>query len=628
MKLGFALDGDDYAALHESGGVDAIVACDPDVAFSLRDCRDAPRLFSPWDFVDAGARAASRRLLDEALDHWRRHSTIALDGVDLLAIAGFRHVGWVSRFVWCDTIARTALAALCPREVVLVAIPPVHGLMREPANRRFPLLQSFARCHAERLGMHVTWAAARDAAEAPSKIDTCDTGDAGDARRIDPGAELRGRRYALLYATGGDLLRQRIVAEHLDPPGLLRVHVHKQARPEHVQGMRGCCDHVWHESRLDCPIAEHDLDRVSLAAARQRELLHDCPTSLRSLFANEHLDTHYRFLFGEYAAAMARHVRRWHALFDAAEPSIVVAHYQASVLDVAALRGVPALALPHGSNMGFEPWYRTFPRGCTVGVISRTQKRLLIRSGMDRRSLIVTGDPGLDAARSAPVVACMDRPQRRPCVLVCSSHFGLLSKLDELPPCDWRVALRVVEELAALAARRNEWCFVFKCHPRFDHPEIYAALASAHVQIETTAPIAPLIADADVVVFPGVISSTMVEAGLAGKAVYLLTAPLVDFSPERWGLRDWPMVPDVRALDAELSSVLGSQEARATAVLRTQAGLAHYLDGAPANASRRCGNLIRRLARRGPLDHAADAARRSALQRRAAIPAQLEVSGR
>lgn len=600
-SLALVHDAADYDAIVASGNsVDSLVACDPEIHVELR--RRGVAHLTPWDLVDAARFDALRRTERELIAFWREHAHAACDGVNLLACADFRHAGALSRILWCHAIVDGALRHARPDRVIVIEQPPRHGLSQPPEVRTFPLLQSMLAGEAEGDGVVVS----RCATHAPQAAfdDTVARRRAQPhAARRDDADRLANQRFILVHGNGIDLDRQRELAAAIRARcDLPLVHLHRDSTADRVAALDTVFDCAWNESQF-----AQTADSMVVAALARDALrrwhaaVQNAPQPIRDVLSNPGLCAHFDFIFGDYLARLADHAATWTRFFDRHRPAALVTHYQAPILDVAVARGIPALILPHGANMDFSQWYSGMP-ACRIGALSETHREVLVGAGVDSSRIAITGDPWLGRTRPAKCRESAKRdiglPGDRPLVLLCTSQLGWLAKNESLPQTQWRGAIETLLEIRALADRRPQWQFALKCHPRYDHHELYPLLFSGGgvMPIYCDESIYEVAAAADVVVFANVHSSAMIECAALGVPTLLLCDQMPGFDFDRTGLSRWPLVRSVARLEKTLAAVLCGSQARSEAVEKTRLGLAHYLRGTPTDPLGAAATLVVELA--------------------------------
>jgi len=601
-NLALLLDCDDLASFEAAGvAPNRIVACDPELHCLLAD-RGVEHQ-TPWDFVRADEFAAIRRHEADLIAHWRKCAVAEYLGVNLLASAGFRHISALSRLVWCEVIATRVLDELKPKCVAVIDEAGGHALLQPPENRRFPLLQAIFAGAAQMRGVEIRLV---HRSEATAYRDVVAAASQREAQAPTPDArpELPKRDFVLFHGNGIDLDRQReLAALFRRRTDLPLVHLHRNSTPDRVAALDSAFDSAFSEFRFARAAPPRVVELLQEAARETwTRGLASANDRVRGTLSNPGVQRHLAFVFGDYLHRIADHVETWSAFFDAHRPRALVTHFQAPIVDVAVACGVPTLVLPHGSNMGFAEWYRSMPK-CAVGVVSNLQREQLCAAGVDGSRLVVSGDAWLSRFAGEALAPAAARTQlgldpARPTVLLCTSHLGWIAAQEMLPTIDWRAALATMKSIATMAAQKQRWQFILKCHPRYDHHDLYARIFAnaANVRVLRHEPIG-LVADAaDAVAFCNVISSAMVECALRGRPTWLLCDSMVTYRRDEWGLDRWPHLTSVLRLEKRLDAVLSDRAIWDQELALTRVGLAHYLDGAPADAELASATLIHRLA--------------------------------
>lgn len=604
--LALLLDADDLAALDAAGVAPRrIVACDPEL-HCLLDERGIEH-DTPWTFVRADDFSAIRRREADLIAHWRKHAVATYLGVNLLEAAGFRHISAMSRLVWCEAVALRAIDALKPRSVVVLDEAGGHALLQPPDHRLFPLLQAIFAGAAQMRGVEIQLVR-RGASGAFRDV----VASAAQRDRNSPAAEraeLPARNFLLFHGNGIDLDRQRELAAVLRSRGdVTLIHLHRNSTPDRVAALDSVFDHALNELDLARPAPPRVVELLQQSARDGWSRgLTDANEHVRATLSNPGVRRHFDFIFGDYLSRIADHVETWSAFFDAHRPRALVTHFQAPIIDVAVACGVPTIVLPHGSNMGFAEWYRSMPR-CTVGVISNTQRDQLRAAGVDESRLVVSGDAWLDRFTGEPLASQVARARlgldsSRPTIAFCTSQLGWIASQEMLPTVNWRLAIETMKALAEFAGSRPQWQFIVKCHPRYDHHDLYARLFSLapNVRVRRHESIG-LVADAaDAIVFCNVISSAVVDCALRGRPTWLLCDSMVNYRRDEWGLDRWPHLTSTLRLEKRIDAVLSDTAVWEQELALTRVGLAHYLDGAPTDAAQAAATLAARLADEPPV---------------------------
>ncbi|MEP0848433.1 MAG: hypothetical protein HRF50_16625 [Phycisphaerae bacterium] len=650
--------------LHDDHDLTDVLACVPqalagtvlafDTDIHLRLLSTGVEHITPWHVVGHGEYAQVQRLENAIWRHWTRNARLPFEGLDLLGMAAYRHVSAFARLAWAAYALRRVVEALNPQRVFVFAELPAHGLDQPADYRRMPLLSGLLRGLADERGLHVHPIPRGAASEFHDQVAERDC---GAAEPVDLGSLARGRPLVLAYANGTELLRQRPLIEALEKQGgCAAIQVYKTAEADVLASLAGSL--VLHESQLCPPGAAPDVHGIATAArARLQSAATEPSADAALVFRNPHLRSHFDFLFGSYAARMARHVRAWRRAFSAMRPAALLTSYQAPALDVATDIGVPCLVLPHGlMTIGQPTQFTTLPRGAHIAAISRLHRERLLATGVSAARIHVTGDPwstrlAAEADRFRDTATAREATERarrrlditpdRRMVLLCTGSYGMPSVIPHLPQTDWRDALRQIRRLGELCGRRPEWAFVLRCHPRFDYQRLYDEV-NRRLPADRRLVIAPgnlslteLAAAADVVCVWNVVTSALVEASLVGRPVIQCLPSVIWCDREQWGIDAWPEVAGVEALELELDRLF-SRPAHYTACVRaTRAAVTRYLDERPGESAARCADQIAAMVTEGASNppnamHASCAAQRakSLLRRATALSSAGSVADR
>jgi hypothetical protein len=576
------LDADDLACFEAAPAgarPAAILALDLEVHALLRQ-RGRAHL-TPFDSAAPDAEFAAFEA--DVQRFWSHHARLPFEGIDLLGLARFRHTACFTRLAWVTHVLRRTLERVRPVEIVTFQEPTGgHGLDQPPGAARMPLLSGVVRGLAEEAGVPVRLLRRPDAREPWTDLVA-----ARAAPRLPPAAPPRWRRPLILFqANGDDLLRQLPVIERLVDGGATEVgQVYTAADDAIVRRLRDAPHHVWHESQLTADVATGDdhPDRDGALRAAWMDAARRAPQPMRCLFANRHLSPHFDFIFGDYARRLAWRVRAWRRLLRELRPSLLVVNHPAPALDIAAGAGVPTLALPHGLMvLGHASWFEPPPSTRVAAINPGHAERL--RPHHDATLVRVTGDPGMEPLEARVQAARRARPALRrglrsrlgrqpdtPVVALLTTCISSPAQAATAPTVDWPRALADLEAVAAMAARRPEWAFALRCHPRYDHRGLYARIgdrAGGVLHILDDEPLESLAAAADAIVVPNGISSVLVEASLAGTPVVVLDSAMTWWDHRRWGTDAWPRVNGVPALERWLGAAMSAARESAAAAAR------------------------------------------------------------
>lgn len=599
----FVMDEDDLALVEATSPQalrGTIVAFDPDVADRLHGA-GIPHV-TPWDFVHQEHLPGLERSEREIWKFWQEQAHARFMDVDLLQLLPYRHRACLARFAWAACAARRVLETLRPREVIAFHEPVGHGLDQPEDGNKMPLLSAIVRGLAVEMDIAVR---VLDRAAVPGQAGFVDLVNRRGERRlppVDPEQALGGRPYVLFAGSGIDMARQRVVVDRLRrDSGLEPVVLYKSGDESLLAALAGEGVAVFHESQFH----GEGGDATDLGTAARRDFDRACreaPGSVRCIFDNPHMETHFGFIFGEYLTKMARHVATWTALFRAHPPAAAVTLHQNAVFEVAAHAGVPCLALSHAPMLvGNARWFATYPP-CTIGAISETHRDRLTAAGLAPDRVTVAGDLRIDRLRHESARAGRDREPGRREILLLTGNLSSPARTDGLPRCDWSDALRCIAALPQLVRKHPGVRWTIKCHPRFDHPAIYERLSQAvsagQVRIAGDEPIERLAPAADVIVTFNALTSATIEASFFERPVLVFCASMVRYDRREWGLERWAHVESLAALDREIAALFADPRHYRRSVDRTRAALEALLRGAPADCAARCVDVIEALCAR------------------------------
>ncbi len=657
------LDADDLACV-EACAPDAlaghVLAFDLDIHVTLQD-RGIEHV-TPWDIVAVDEWERLRGFERSLWQFWTRHAHAPFEGIDLLSLAGYRHKACISRLAWAAYVIERGLSKFSPSEVVVFEEPVGHGLSPPGDYNKMPVLFMLLRGIAEQHGIPVRLLAHKEQAGRAPYVDHVARRDE-EAKRVfaatavqrsslavDPVEFLADRRFVLFAGSGGDLERQLPLIRWINETGrYAAVQLYKTAGDRTLAAM-GAAGHLfWHDSQVtggappvddfrfvddarhsfeaacaDVPtetrpsgsVPRADLPPEPRALARA-----DVPPELGSVFANPHLSPHFAFIFGPYLRKMAQQVRAWRHFFRRCRPEVLVANYFAPINDVAAHLGIPGLVLSHGLTMiGHTDFFASFPN-FHVGALSEAHKVELLGEGFEPDRVHVTGDPRVDDVREgllAPAgqpdgdATVRERANLRErlgvesgqrLILLATGNLALPAQKGRLPIIDWADAARCLTDLARLAARRPEWRWVVKCHPRFDQPRLYERAnrtlpPDRRIIVCRDESLHRLAAAADATVVFNVVTSALIEASFHQKPVVFLSQSMPWYRPREWGLERWPHVASVVQLESRLDAIFRDPRAYRQQVEQIVAALKGYFRGTPPRSIPRCAELIAQIAYR------------------------------
>ena len=563
---------------------------------------------TPWDFIDRGDGGALLSLCDGMQQFWRRHGTADYHGMDCLKMSGIRHVRALRRLAWAAYVVRRAFERYQPRSVVCLDTTAGHGLDQPPSQKKMPVFHAVVRGMAQHARIDVSLLP-EPAGDARFEDQTKALGDR-DWPAVDLPSLLAGRPYVLFVGNGADLLRQLPIIDVLHRSSDFGiVQMFKSADDEIVQQLERGGHLVLHESQIPLPPDSAGDRWKESARSAFDQACEQAPSELKCVFANPYLGFHFDFVFGDYLDAMAGHVRKWRHLFRQHRPAALITNYDTPILDVACDEHVPCIVLPHGIMvLGYGYGYQALPERAVIGAISAPHRNRLIAGGIEPHRIVITGDPGFDAAipeahlgraqRSAKSSACAAGERRRVLFLTadaCSPTSG-----SGLPEVDFKKVALCFDAVAALAGAKPQWQIQIKPHPRYDHIDHYDSLnrklpADRRIEVLTDQTTSRAVAHADAVVCPNLRTSAMFEASLHAKPVYLLDTGMVWCDRAAWGIDKWPRLASVAQLECELEEIFANQDKYRQRVRETAAALAGVFGGEVSPALQQSVSAIRQL---------------------------------
>ncbi len=603
---------------------------------------------TPWTFVSRKDRPELEALEADIWRHWTRHARIEFEGINLLDMAAFRHVAAFARLAWAGFSIRRALERCQPARVYAFDEPPAHGLDQPPGCLKMPLLSGVLRGLAKQAALEVRLISRSGPDGAEGFVDQV----AERGRRthvpVETDTALRGQPFVLFNGNGAELIRQLpLIHEIQQGTGHQVVQLYKDADANHLEQLQQSGHLVWHESQVLDPGPLPDIERTARSARETFETASRRTTDeLGVVFHNPHVACHFDFLFGEYARKMASHVRAWKHFFARHRPAAFVANYHAPIYDVAAAVGIPCLGLPHGSmTQGLSRWFSTLPRRSLVGALSERHRRTLVAAGMAPERLRLTGNPcsdlnhraGINETPEPQASACANRSERgspniphrhrtaapssrqaiedgspedlrrqfnlapnRRIILLCTTSLGMPSHLPHLPLVDWAEAVRDTYDLARLAERHEDWVFLIKQHPRYDHPALYAAVnrtlpPERQFILLPGGPLVPWAAAADLVCIWNSVTSATVQASFSGTPVVLFSKAMIWYDAEAWGCEAWPHFNDLQQLEAEWERLLDDPSHHEERVRQTRRAALGFLAATADTSVNRCMAVVKEL---------------------------------
>jgi hypothetical protein len=225
----------------------------------------------PDDILTAADYRAARKFEQVVQAFWRDHARIQFAGIDLLAMARFRHVAALARIAWATFLVRTACRRLTPECVHVLDSPGGHALEQPPGCSALPWLQSVVRGVAERMGI----ATRGIGGERTTFVDRAAAASHSSSRPIDLASHLTGRRLVVFHGSGGDLLRQLPLIRQLHQSQRVDVvQLYAAADRETLHALSRVGHLVAHERQVLCadddlPVEHPSRDRPGCVRHRQ-----------------------------------------------------------------------------------------------------------------------------------------------------------------------------------------------------------------------------------------------------------------------------------------------------------------------------------------------------------------------
>jgi hypothetical protein len=547
---------------------------------------------TPWEVVGPADRSRLERIEHAAHDFWREHAVVLHRGIDLLKIAAHRHVSALSRMVWVGYVIEKAITRYEPGCVLAFGDLDAHGLEQPPHCRRLPLLSGIVQSVTRDRSMR--WENLSDDERAGAAFSDVA---ALQAHRTDlppvDDSDWSHHRIILLTGSGQDLVRQLPVIREIESADDLKaIQVYRYADEATAARLNANGHVVVHDSQLHPASCDGLDDSVCFDGRRAFDLaLGSQLNKTTQAFTRWIPDSHLDFVFGTYAKKLAAQVDRWHAFFERHQPEAVVSHYPDVAIEVAHLRGMRTVVLPHGGlSIGDTAWYRSMPN-VALGVMGTAHADFLRSMGIDRRRIEV-----LDLLDDENhFVPCRGTEKQRRDgfeILLVTSRLADHAHDAELPGLHWEAAIESLIEIFAHAHAHvhapGGWRFSIKTHPRYDHLKLYQDLnetlpSDRRINIITDQPLSECVAAADAVVFANITSSSILEASQSHKPVVLLRDPdvVIHRNPRDRLLGGWPRVTSVAELIAHLVKLATDDSFYSAAVSQTEQALAEFF-GCPA----------------------------------------------
>ncbi len=589
-----------------------VLAFDTDIHLLLQERGIDHR--SPWDIIRYEEQEALQCFEGAVWQHWLNHARLDFEGFNLLNLAGFRHVCALARLSWAAYALRRFVETLQPAVVYTFDEPPAHGLDQPVNYRKMPLLFGLLRGLAQRAGVPVSLISRAALGGVLSFEDQIAKQDVATYEPIDAEAALGDRPFVLFQGNRADLLRQLPLIQKIrQDTDWHVVQLYKDADAAVLREAKQGGHFVWHESQVTGKTTTDICLAADAAYQKFQSAGRAATDELQGLFDNPYVASHFEFLFGTYADKMAMHVVKWKAFFGRCRPVAFVANSHAPIVDVAAAAGIPSLFLGHGLLMLGQPrWYTTLPERTQIGSLSEHHRERLTHIGIAAERAHLTGDPQVEEFHRAlidgettktdtqSVRKRLDIMPGQRVVLLCTTCFGMPSTTTHLPTTDWAEGVRSMRALATMAEQHSDWTFVIKCHPRFDHPALYAGVnrtlpPDRRFIIPTEESLENLLRLADVVCVWNTASSVLVEASLADKPVMVYSRALVWYDAAEWGCADWPHFDKLDDLERELETLLGDPKHYSERVGQVRRAVSLFLGDTAQTATARCIQVLEQL---------------------------------
>jgi len=571
---------------------------------------------TPYDLIQPDDWVRIFAFNDDVWQFWASHARVPFEGVDLLNMARYRHRTCLARMAFAAYVIERAIDSLRPDRVIVFEEPTGHGLAQPITYRKMPVLFMLLRGIAEQRAIPIDLIPHESQPGRSPYTDQVAPGGITRLEPIDPSDLFRQKPVILLAGSGVDLVRHLPLIRRLSEQGKYQpVQLYKTATPQQLSDLSACGHPCWHDSQVThgAPRLESgtfvDDARGSFHAAGE-----GAPPHLRCIFNNTYLRPHFDFIFGPYLRSMAGHVLSWKHFFQRCRPALLVANYFAPINDVATHMGIPGLALTHALMlMGVNEWFEDFP-GFHIGAISAPHKDKLVAAGLPSDHVHVVGDPRideiLDLLKTDPGLASPSARDRlradlalssnQRMILVLISRLATLPHENGLPLTDWADAVRCLDGIADLAARRPHWRWIIKPHPRFDQPEMYERVnkrlpAEHRLRVVRDHGLDDLVQAADVAVVFNLVSSALIEASFRPLPVLMMSQCMTWYSAAQREMQGWSHVSSVLQLEETLQSLFADQHRYQQEVATTQAGLRRYLGGQPTSSLSHCLRTIENI---------------------------------
>ncbi len=601
-RLTILLDKDDFDSVslaYPEAMEGTILAFDVDIHVELLS-RNIKHL-TCWDVIEESSLPDLEKFEAEVQRFWNENGSAPFGGIDCLKMAGFRHITCFTRLAWAAFVIKAALNKLQPDEVIAFDEPKGHGLEQPPGYTKMPLLFALLRGMAEQAGITVHLLSRSTTSAFPSFVDQVAVDANMALPSLDPGEVIGDKPYILFTASGSGLTRQiPLLVVIGGQTEFTALQMYKSADTSTLQQLADRGFTAYHEFQLTSHI-EQQMDKTWLAAIRQDfdEKRCNCHSNISCIFDNPYMNIHFDFIYDIYIPRMVQHIQTWQGLFNSHRPSLIVANYHGPVIDVAASLNIPTIVFPHGVMIiGETRFYTSLPESTHIGALSEKHKGKLVSAGIAASRITVTGDP---ACQCIEQQQSPGGRQSRNKILICTCITGLPSTTGYLPQANWAKAAADFQSLASLAARKPEWRFTIRCHPRWDHYRLYEYVNeqlddNPKIQVVTNSSLEEAVQDADIVVIPNVKSSALIEASFFSKPVIFLDSAMCWYDHLTWATECWPKAGSVEELELIIEEAFDNPARYDALLTQTMQARANFY---PSAAPNKCtiGECLVKLAR-------------------------------
>ena len=563
----------------------AILAFDVDIHIELLS-RNVEHL-TCWDVVEENS-LQNLKELEAAIQHfWYENASAPYKGIDCLKMARFRHITCFTRLAWAAFVIDAALRTLRPDKVITFEERTGHGLEQPPGYTKMPLLFALLRGMAEQAGIPVHLLNRSTTSASPAFVDQV----AVDANKVlnhlDPEEVIGNKPYVLFTASGGGLSRQFPLLEEVDRQmEFTALQMYKSADASALEQAADRGFVTCHESQLTSHI-ETQIDKKWLANVRQDfdEKRNRCPRNIRCIFDNPYMNIHFDFIYDTYIPKMVQHIQTWRNMFSHYRPSLIVANYHGPIIDVADALDIPTIVFPHGVMIiGETRFYTSLPESTYIGALSEKHRAKLVSAGVAPNRILVTGDPACTYPEKLQTEG--DRKNKNKRILICTCITSLPSTTGYLPQANWAKAAADFNAIAKLAARKPEWHFTIRSHPRWDHYRLYEyvneqSADDRKIDIVKNTSLEETVRNSDIVVIPNVKSSALIEASCFSKPVIFLDSAMCWYDHNAWATEDWPLAGSVEELELILEEAFSDPAQYNSLLAQTIQAQANFYPSTP-----------------------------------------------